>query len=88
MSDNWVIRKRPARLECRLVFSDYEETRDFLDRAAELAERENYFPDMSFGRTHVCLTLRPQDEAEEVTDELWRYAHLVDALVPTVPPTK
>lgn len=81
MSDNWVVRKRPARLESRFEFSDYEETRDFLDRAAEIAESEGYYPDMSFGRTHVCITLQPQEEAEEVPKELWRYARLVDALL-------
>ena len=87
MSENWVIRKRPARLESRFDFLNYEETRDFIDRTGELFEREGYFPDMSFGRTHVCITLQPQDEAEEVSDELWRYARLVDALVIAEQPT-
>jgi pterin-4a-carbinolamine dehydratase len=82
MSDNWVIRKRPARLERRIEFSDYEQTRDFLDRAATLAESQGYYPDMSFGRTHVCITLNPQSEADEVSEELLRYAHLMDALLP------
>lgn len=82
MSENWVIRKRPARLERRIEFSDYEETRTFLDRAAELAESQGYYPDMSFGRAHVSITLQAQDGADEVSDELLHYAHLMDALVP------
>ena len=85
MSENWVTRKRPARLEARFDFSNYEETRSFLDRAAEMYERESYFPDMSFGRTHVSITLQSQDEtaaeAEEVSEEIWRYARLLDDLV-------
>ena len=83
MSENWVVRKRPARLESRFDFLNYEETRDFLDRAAELYESEDYYPDMSFGRAHVCITLQSQDEeaAEEVGEELWRIARLLDALV-------
>jgi len=82
MSDNWVTRKRPARLESRFEFSDYEDTRVFLDRAAELAESEGYYPDMSFGRTHVCITLKPEEETPEVPEGLWRYARLVDELLP------
>jgi len=82
MSENWVRRKRPARLERRIEFSDYEETRDFLERAADLAESQGYYPDMSFGRTHVSITLQPQDDSEEVSEELVRYAQLMDALVP------
>ena len=83
MSENWSLRKRPARLERRIEFSDYNETREFLDQAAEVAEREGYYPDMSFGRTHVSITLYPQNEGDEVNDDLMRYAKLLDALVPT-----
>lgn len=82
MSENWSLRKRPARLERRIEFSDYNETREFLDKAAEIAEREGYYPDMSFGRTHVSITLYPQIEGDEVSDDLKRYAKLLDALVP------
>ena len=81
MSENWSLRKRPARLERRIEFSDYNETRDFLDKAAEVAEREGYYPDMSFGRTHVSITLYPQNEGDEVNDDLKRYAKLLDVLV-------
>lgn len=82
MSENWVIRKRPARLERRFEFSDYEQTRAFLDRAAEIAKSEGYYPDMSFGRTHVCITLQAQSEADELNDALLHYARLLDALAP------
>lgn len=81
MSNNWVIRKRPARLERRIEFSSYEETRDFLDLAADLSESHGYYPDMSFGRTHVCLTLHPQGDKDEVSEDLLHYASLIDALV-------
>jgi len=82
MSENWVLRKRPARLERRIEFSDYEQIREFLDRTAELSESQGYYPDMSFSRTHVSITLQPQDDSDEVGDELMRYAQLVDVLVP------
>lgn len=84
MSEKWVVRKRPARLECRIEFADYEKTRDFLDRAAELAESRGYYPDMSFGRTHVCITLSSQDETDEVSEALFQYAREIDALLSAV----
>lgn len=80
MSKNWVERNRPARLERRFEFSGFEETRDFLDRASELAKSRDSYPDMSFSRTHVSITLYPQDGGESVTDELKQYAVLLDAL--------
>ncbi|MEW5754918.1 MAG: 4a-hydroxytetrahydrobiopterin dehydratase [Pseudomonadota bacterium] len=82
MSENWVIRKNPARLERRFEFGNYDQTREFLDRAAEVAKSEGYYPDMSFGRTHVCITLQPQGENAELSDALMRYARLLDALAP------
>ena len=83
MSENWVERKRPTRLERRFEFFDYEETRDFLERAAAVSESEGYYPDMSFGRTHVSMALHVKDDETEVSEDIIRYAKLVDALVPT-----
>jgi pterin-4a-carbinolamine dehydratase len=80
MSKFWSERKKPARLERRIEFDDYEQTREFLERAADLAEREGHYPDMSFGRTYVSITLYPHDEAEAVNPELVRYADEVDEL--------
>ena len=80
MSENWAIRKRPARLERRVEFSDYERTREFLDLTAALFEREGYYPNMSFGRTYVNITLNPVDDGDEVNEATWRIARLIDEL--------
>jgi len=82
MSSKWLVRKKPARLERRIDFSDYEQTREFLDQAADLAESEDYYPDMSFGRTHVSITIHLPNDESEVSDYMWRYAHRMDALIP------
>lgn len=84
MSTNWVTRKRPARLERRFEFADYEATREFLDRAAELSESRGHYPDMNFSRTHVSITLRPEEDSDEVSEAMLEYAQLIDALVPVV----
>ncbi len=83
MSESWITRKRPVRLERRFEFTDYDMTRDFLDRAAVLAESEGYYPDMSFGRTHVAITLSSPDDTDEVSEKLLQYARQLDALIPT-----
>lgn len=79
MSETWQVRKRPARLEARLEFPDYTSTRDFLDRLTELSEREGHYPNLSFGRTYVNITL-DTGEGEEVSEATWRIARLIDAL--------
>ena len=58
----WNERSRPLRLERRFEFSTYELTRDFLDRLGELSEKRKRFPDISFGKTYVNITVRPESE--------------------------
>ena len=64
MKHAWEERNRPIRLERRLEFETYSATRDFLDRLGSLSEDKQRFPDISFGRTYVNITLRPLDESE------------------------
>ncbi len=81
--DKWEQRKRPFRLERRFEFEDYESTRDFLDRLGELSERTKRFPDISFGRNYVNLTLRPLSEDDEALLEEgdFQFASQIDELV-------
>lgn len=81
MNQDWTERLRPPRLERRLEFADYEGTRGFLDRAADLSERAGIYPDMSFGRTYVNITLHTEDGATEVSEPLHRFAAQLDALI-------
>jgi 4a-hydroxytetrahydrobiopterin dehydratase len=85
MNQAWTARQRPPRLERRLEFVDYESTRAFLDRAADLSERAGIYPDMSFGRTYVNITLHAEDGASEVGESLHQFASDLDALVETDP---
>ena len=64
--DQWQSRKRPFRLERRFEFQTYEETRDFLDRLGLLSEETKRFPDISFGKNYVNLTIRPEEDDGEV----------------------
>lgn len=84
MDHPWTRRNRPDRLERRIEFSDYETTRTFLERLNALSEQEGRFPDISFGRTYVNLTLRPDGgEGEEgaVGAAEETFAAAIDALL-------
>ena len=80
MNQPWTQRPRPDRLERRIEFDDYESTREFLERLNTLAEERGRFPDISFGRTYVNLTLRPEDE-QPVGDGEQALAAAIDALL-------
>lgn len=74
MNEHWIERKRPDRYEKRVFFDDYSMTRDFLDWMAEISEREGYYPDMNFGRTHVNITMYVDEESKELSDAQRRFA--------------
>ena len=71
---HWNLRKRPAWLERHVEFDGYERTREFLDQAAELSERENFYPDMSFGRTQVSMTINAAEGSDELAEQLNKLA--------------
>ena len=81
--NQWQERKRPVCLERRFEFDSYSATRDFLDKLGEHSEATQCFPDISFGRTYVNITIRPDDQgAEAVISEANRvFATEIDALL-------
>ncbi|MBI1423753.1 MAG: pterin-4-alpha-carbinolamine dehydratase [Gammaproteobacteria bacterium] len=79
-NDAWQERIRPVRLEKRYVFPDYASLRDFLDRAAEVSEREELFPDMGFGRDYVNVTIHTDEGSDKLTEKHRRFAEQLDAL--------
>ena len=54
-----------------------------MDRLGEFSETTQRFPDISFGKTYVNITLRPEsDEADAVlTDADRSFAVEIDALI-------
>ena len=79
--DQWQERKRPVCLEKRYEFGSYSATRDFLDRLGEHSEANQRFPDISFGRTYVNITLRPADDDAPITDDDRAFATQIDQLL-------
>jgi pterin-4a-carbinolamine dehydratase len=80
MKNEWNERNRPNRLEKQYQFEDYEDLRDFLDRAAELSEKEDYYPDMGFGRDYVNVTIHAPEGNETVTEQQRQFATQLDSL--------
>lgn len=80
MSNQWHERTRPLRLERRYEFPDYDSLRNFLDRAAEISEREGLFPDLGFGRDYVNVTIHSDDDVEVMSETQRRLATELDAL--------
>ena len=80
MSAQWRERKRPLCLEQRYEFGSYDALRDFLDRAAELSERDSLYPDMGFGRDYVNVTIHADEGSDALTEEQRQFADLLDAL--------
>ena len=81
--NKWNKRSRPERLERRLEFSSYEMTRDFLDRLGDLCENRERFPDISFGKNYVNLTLKPEIEEKDaqLTESENNFASEIDDLI-------
>ena len=80
--NQWKERERPNRLERRYEFQNYDETRDFLDKLGKLCEERNRFPDISFGKTYVNLTLKPEsdDLNEKPTEADKKFTSEIDVL--------
>ena len=81
MDQAWTERQRPHRLERRIEFADYEATRLFLERLEQLSQEQSRYPDISFGRTYVNLTIAPES-GEEITEADHQLGAQIDSLLP------
>ena len=55
--------ERQQPLNRRFEFASYAETRQFLDQMADLSKREGYYPDVSFGKTYVNVSIDGEGQA-------------------------
>lgn len=56
-SEGWTEVEQPSSLHRRFEFSAYPQTRAFLDRLAGLSKETGLYPDLSFSRTYVNVTV-------------------------------
>ncbi len=71
MNERWRSKKKPAALDARFDFEDFEILRAFLDEVAEEAERLEHHPNISFGRDRVSIIIySTSDELSDVDHAL------------------
>nr|APP88664.1 hypothetical protein PCKR_904 [Paulinella micropora]AQX45431.1 hypothetical protein PFK_904 [Paulinella micropora] len=81
VNQSWTQRQRPERLERRIEFTDYQDTRNFLDKLNTLSQNRERFPDISFGRTYVNLTLHVKDNMSSLDSLDHDFAQQIDDLL-------
>lgn len=55
--EGWTEVERPSSLYRRFEFAAYPEAKAFLDRLAGLSKETGLYPDLSFSRTYVNVTV-------------------------------
>ncbi|MEB3270657.1 MAG: 4a-hydroxytetrahydrobiopterin dehydratase [Synechococcus sp.] len=84
MEHSWTPRPKPNQvewLERRVEFDDYASNRAFLDRLNDLCEHQGRYPDISFGRTYVNITLRAEGEGKSIGAIDHAFAAAIDELL-------
>ena len=61
--EGWTEVEQPPSLYRRFEFAAYPEARGFLDRLAGLSKETGLYPDLSFSRTYVNVTVYASDGA-------------------------
>jgi len=79
----WQVQQKPPLLTRRFDFGAYAETRKFLDDLAGLSKSTGYYPDLSFGKTHVSVSITARDETLGEAD--FDFATKADALAGQAP---
>ena len=66
----------PPPLNWRFEFATYGTTRDFLDLLADLSKRDDYYPNLNFGKTYVNVSIDAEgqtalgEKADAFIDEM------------------
>ncbi len=79
-STAWNVEERIQLMSRRYEFSCYAETREFLDRLEKLSESENYYPDLSFGRTYVNVSIKGRNN-KKLSEEDYGFSEKVNLLL-------
>ena len=77
----WQREDLPPTLSQRFDFDSFAETRRFLDGVAKLAEEAQHYPNLSFGKTYVSVTL--DADGKKLTPDIIALAQKIDLLLAT-----
>ena len=76
---DWQRQDLPPILTRRFEFESYAETRSFLDGIARLSEEAGLYPNLSFGKTYVSVTI--DADGKKIGPDLIALAQKIDRLV-------
>ena len=76
---DWQRQDLPPILTRRFEFESYAETRSFLDGIARLSEEAGLYPNLSFGKTYVSVTI--DADGKKIGPDLIALAQKIDLLV-------
>lgn len=79
--EGWTEVEQPPLLYRRFEFAAYPEARAFLARLANLSKETGLYPDLSFSRTHVNVTVCGSEGAAVGAEER-EFVARVEALAP------
>jgi len=75
----WKVQKSANLMTKRYDFNSYDDMRDFLDELEDLSEQESYYPDLTFSRDHVNVSIKSRgDELAEID---FNFSKKVDLLI-------
>jgi 4a-hydroxytetrahydrobiopterin dehydratase len=77
--EGWTESEQRSMLYRRFEFPAYSQARAFLDRLADLSKETGLYPDLSFGRTYVNVTVYDSGGAG-IGAEARQFAARADAL--------
>ncbi len=76
-SSEWTVQEHIQLMFRRFDFSSYDEVRSFLDELGDLSEEEGYYPDLTFSRTYVNVTIKAR--GKELAQADFNFSAKVDA---------
>lgn len=75
----WLRQDLPPLLSQRFEFESYADTRHFLDGVTRLAEEAQLYPNLSFGKTYVSVTI--DANGKKISPECVALAQKISGLV-------
>ena len=74
----WIERKSPSRIERRFEFESYARTSLFMQRIENLCKEKEIYPNISFGKTFVSITIFQEDE--EINQRFTAFSKMIDEI--------
>ncbi|MDB2590506.1 4a-hydroxytetrahydrobiopterin dehydratase [Candidatus Thioglobus sp.] len=75
----WKVQKRALVMTKRYDYANYDDMRDFLDDLQELSEKDGFYPDLTFSRTHANVSIKSRED-DKFTEVDFDFPKKVDLL--------